>query len=290
MQKKIGLIILCLSVAVAFDCLWAGTNPVRAEEYRFKIDFGKARPIERIVVDRNLSIKTDPGENWVKVNFDSNLANHKGDHIPINRLNVAINDRNFELDRGPFEVDSKNLSNNDKLFLSFSLNLTPADRPGNYQGKITFETQLKKVTFQLEVEVEPWVRIEADQSLIRMDQTMKEDFKLQSSIPLHVRVASNTDWVLSANLANDSKVPIQIKLDQELAREGIRSLFPMGERLETEKKALFNGNATVSPSDSYWAEMSMAVYIGNFTKYPAGEQLFQIRFLLELWDQKTVNL
>lgn len=290
MEKKIWGIIFCLLFLSAFDCLWAGSNPVRAEEYRYKIDFGKARPIENLVIDRNLSIKINPGEDWLKVNFDSFLGNQKGEHIPLNRLNLAVNDRNFDLDHGPFEIDSKALSPNDKLFFTFSLNLAPADHPGNYQGMITIETPLKKVSFQLEVEVQPWVRIETDQILIRMDQVAREDLKLQSSIPLTIRVASNSKWVLSVNLDKDIKVPLQLRLNQQQVTQEIQSLFSSGEFLETEKKALATGNATVRPSESYWAEISTAVYIDDFIKYPAGERLFQIRFLLELWDQKTVNL
>lgn len=290
MHRKMWRLIFCLLFLSAFDYLWAGTNPVRAEEYRYKIDFGKARPIESLMIDRNLSIKINPGEDWVKVDFDRYLDNQKGDQIPCNRLNLAINDRNFELDHGPFEVGSKTISINDKLFLTFSLNLTPADRPGNYHGTITIETPQKKIAFQLEAEVQPWVRMETDQSFIRMDQVTKEDFKLQSSIPLTIRVASNASWVLSANLAKDSKVPIRLKLSQQWLNNDIQSFFHSGGCLEIEKKALAAGNATVSRSESYWSELSMAVSIDDFIKYPAGERLFQLRFLLELWDQKTVNL
>ncbi len=287
MRKAIWRIILCF---IALNCLWAGFNPVKAAEYRYKIDFGKARPIESLVIDRSLSIKINPGEDWVKVYFDSFLDNQRGEHIPVNRLNMAINDRNFELDHSPFEIDSKALSLNDKLFFTFSLNLTPADRPGNYQGIIIIETSEKKITFQLGAEVQPWVRIETDQSFIRMDQAAKEDLKLQSSIPLTIRVASNSKWVLAVNLARDSKVPLQLKMDQQLANLEIQRLFSAGGRLETEKKVLAAGNATVVRSESYWTEIKTLIYIDDFIKYPAGEQSFQLRFLLELWDQKTVKL
>ena len=287
MQAKIGWMVFCFLILSSFDCLWSGANPVRAEEYRYKIDFGKARPVESLVLDRNLSIKTNPGENRIKVDFDSALSNHNGDHISINRLNLSINDRNFELDRGPFEVDSQT---DDKLFLTFSLKLTPADHPGDYQGTVSIETPLKKISFQLEVEVEPWVRMETDRFLIRMDQVTKEDFKLRSAVPLTIRLASNTKWVLSVNSTQKSKVPLQLKLERQRGNNAIQDLFQSGGHLETDKKALAAGISTVSPSESYWSEIDLVVYIDDFNKYPAGEELFQLRFLLELWDKKTVNL
>ncbi len=290
MQKKIVLVILCFLNIIAFDCLWAKANPVRAQEqYRFKINFGKARPIESLIIDRNLSIKTNPGEDLIKVDFSSYLDNQKGEHIHFNRLKLAINDRIFDLDKGPFEVEPKTFSPDDKLFLTFSLNLTPSDYPGSYQGSITFQTSHKKITFQLEVEVQPWVRMETDQKLIGLEQVTKEDLKLFSPIPLTIRVASNTNWVLSVNLARDIKVPIQLKLGQQQHND-IQSFFQSGGSLEIGKKPLAAGNSTVRSCDSYWLELPIAVFIDEFYKYPAGKQLFQIRFLLELWDQKTVRL
>lgn len=287
MQKKFLGIIFGLLFLIIFDCLWVGSNPVRAEEYRYQIDFGKARPIESLVLDRNLSIKTNPGENRIKIDFDSVLSNHNGDHISISRLNLSINDRLFELDHSPIEVDSRT---DGKLFLTFSLKLTPADRPGNYQGMVTFETPLKKISFQLKVEVQPWVRMETDQRLIRMDQVTKDEFKVQSSIPLTIRLASNAKWVLSVNAAQKSKIPLHLKLERHRGNNAIQDLFQSGGSLETDKKALAAGIPTVSPSESYWSEIDLLVYIDDFIKYPAGERQFQLRFLLELWDQKTVNL
>jgi len=123
-----------------------------------------------------------------------------------------------------------------------------------------------------------------------MDQVAREELKLQNSIPITIRVSSNSKWVLSVNLAKDSKVPLQLKPDQHSVSQDIQSLLSAGERLETEKKALVAGNATVIRSESYWAEIKTAVYIDDFIKYPAGEQLFQLRFLLELWDRKTVKI
>lgn len=291
MQKKIMLIILCFLVIIAFDCFLVKNNPVRAEyrEYKYKIDFGKARPVERLTLNRNLSIKTTPVEDWVKVEFDLSLSNQNGDSIPINRVNLDINDRHFELDEGPFEINSKKKSFTDKLFLTFSLNLTPADRPGIYQGSIRIHTPLKKITFQLEIEVQPWVRMETDQRLININQVTKEDFRIQSPMPLTIRVASNTKWVLSANLLKDTKAPLWLHMSRWREND-IQSIIRSGERLEMGKKALAAGNATTSRSELYWAELSMVVYIEDFIKYPAGEGLFQLRFLLEIWDQKTVKL
>lgn len=291
MQKKIALVILGFLVIVAFDCFLAKKSLAKAEirEYCYKVDFGKARPVENLTLNRNLSVKTNPGEDWIKVDFDSSLRNKNGEYLPINRLNLSINDRHFQLDKGPFEINLKQDSFTDKLFLIFSLNLTPADRPGKYQGSIGIQTPLKKITFQLEVEVEPWVRMEADQRMINISQVAKEDFILQSPMPLTIRVASNTDWVLSANLLQNDKAPICLKLTRWQEKD-IQNLFRSGERLETEKKALAAGSATVNRSETYWAELSMTVYIEDFIKYPAGERLFQLRFLLEIWDQKTVKL
>lgn len=288
MQKKIALIISYFLAIIAFDCFLAKHNLVRAE-YMYKIDFGKARPVERLTLTRNLSVKTNPGEDWVKVEFDSSLSNQNGDYLPINRVNLAINDRHFELDGGPFEINSKKISSMDKLFLTFNLTLNPADRPGIYQGSIRIQTLSEKITFHLEVEVQPWVRMEADQRLININQVTKEDLKLQSPVPLTIRVASNTSWVLSANLAKDNKVPLRLQPVRRREND-IQNLFRSGERLETGKKALAAGNATVNRFESYWAEVSMIVYIDDFIKYPAGERLFQLRFLLEIWDQKTVKL
>lgn len=290
MQRKILSIIFGLLFLCVFDYFWVGANPVRVEAYRFKVNFGKARPIENMVVERNLSIKTSPGENWVKVGFDSALNNRDGDHISINRLTLSINDRNFQLDRGPFEVDSKAVSFEDKLFLNFSLNLTPGDCPGNYQGTVIIETSMKKVAFQLEVEVQPWVRLETDQTLIRLDQVNKEDFKVRSSVPLTIRLASNAKWVLSVNLGENSNIPFQLRLEQQRGIAEIQYLFEPGGRLGKEKRVLAVGNSTVRRSESYWAEVHLAVYIDDFYKYPAGERLLQLCFLLELWDQKTVKI
>jgi hypothetical protein len=108
-------------------------------------------------------------------------------------------------------------------------------------------------------------------------------------MPLTIRVASNTQWVLSANLVQDTKTPLWIQLSRWREYD-IQNLIRWGELLEMGKKPLAAGNATVSRSESYWTELSMAVYIEDFIKYPAGEGLFQIRFLLEIWDQKTVKL
>lgn len=290
MQKKLTLIIFGFLVMVAFDCFMVKNSLVKAEirEYCYKVDFGKARPVESLTLNRNLSVKTNPEEDWIKVEFDSSLGNQNGEYLPINRLNLSVNDRDFQLDKGPFEINLKQDSFTDKLFLIFSLNLTPADRPGNYHGSIRIQTPLKKIIFQLEVQVEPWVRMEADQRRINISQATKEDFKLQTSAPLTIRVASNTDWVLSANLLQNNKPPIRLKMTR-WQENNIQNLFRSGERLETEKKALAAGNATVNRSESYWAELSMTVYIEDFIKYPAGEHLFQFRFLLEIWDQKTVK-
>lgn len=291
MQKKITLIVCCFLVIIAFDCFLVKNKPVRAEfkEYRSKIDFGKARPVESLTLNRNLSVKTSSEEDWVKVEFDSYLSNQNGDYIPNHRVTLDINDRHFQLDKGPFEINSKKVSFTEKLLLIFSLNLTPADRPGIYQGSIRFQTPLKKITFQLEVEVQPWVRMETDQRLINLNQVTKEDVKLQSPMPLTIRVASNAQWVLSANLVKDTKTPLWISLSRWREND-IQSLIRSGEFLEMKKKPLAAGNGTVSRSESYWVELSIVVYIEDFIKYPAGECLFQLRFLLEIWDQKTVKL
>lgn len=290
MQKKLLSIIFGLFFLCAFDYFWVGANPVRAEAYRYRINFGKARPIENMVVERNLSIKTSPGEDWVKVSFDSALDNRDGDHISTNRLTLSINDRNFKLDRGPFEVDLKALSFDDKLFLNFSLKLTPGDSPGNYQGIVTIETPIKKIAFQLEVEVQPWVRLETDRTLIRLDQVNKEDFKVSSSVPLTIRLASNAKWVLSVNLGENSKIPFQLRLEQQRGIAEVQYLFEPGGRLGKERRVLAVGNSTVRRRESYWAEVDLVVYIDDFYKYPAGERLLQLRFLLELWDKKTVTI
>jgi hypothetical protein len=291
MQKKITLIAFCFSIIIAFDSFLVKNNPVRAEykEYQYKIDFGKARPVESLILNRNLSVKTNSEEDWVKVEFDSSLSNQNGEYIPINRISLDLNNRHFQLDKGPFKIDSKKILFTDKLLFIFSLNLTPADHPGIYQGSIRIHTSLKTITFQLEVEVQPWVRMETDQRLINLNQVTKEDVKLQSPMPLTIRVASNTQWVLSANLVQDTKTPLWIQLSRWREYD-IQNLIRWGELLEMGKKPLAAGNATVSRSESYWTELSMAVYIEDFIKYPAGEGLFQIRFLLEIWDQKTVKL
>ena len=290
MQKKFLSIIFGLLFLCVFDYFWVGANPVRAEVYRYKINFGKARPIENMVVERNLSIKTSPGENWIKVSFDSALTNRDGGYISINRLTLSINDRNFKLDRGSFEIDSKALSFDNKLFLNFSLNLTPGDCPGKYQGMVTIETPMKKIAFQLEIEVQPWVRLETDQSLIRLDQVTKEDFKVCSSVPLIIRLASNAKWVLSVNLGENGKVPFQLRLEQQRKNNEVQYLFEPGGRLGRDKKPLAVGDSTVRHSGSYWTEIELAVYIDDFYKYPAGEGVLRLRFLLELWDQKTVKI
>lgn len=236
MQKKITLIVCCFLVIIAFDCFLVKNKPVRAEfkEYRSKIDFGKARPVESLTLNRNLSVKTSSEEDWVKVEFDSYLSNQNGDYIPIHRVTLDINDRHFQLDKGPFEINSKKVSFTEKLLLIFSLNLTPADRPGIYQGSIRFQTPLKKITFQLEVEVQPWVRMETDQRLINLNQVTKEDVKLQSPMPLTIRVASNAQWVLSANLVKDTKTPLWISLSRWREND-IQSLIRSGEFLEMKK-------------------------------------------------------
>lgn len=292
MQKRVAHFSLCLLMIIAFDLMSGQVNSVKAAmgEHRFKIDFGKAQPVEMITIERNLSVKTNQGENRFRVNFEPYLANQKGEHIPINRLELSINDRRFELDHGAFEIDAETLSINDKLFLTFSLSLVPADRPGLYQGMMTIETPQKKINFQLEVQVQPWVRLETDERSINVNQVFKEDLKVKSPTPFTIRVASNTNWVLSANLEKESKVPLQLKLGRYSGGNDIQNLFLPGGRLETEKSALATGAATVKPSESYWSELSFDIFIDDFSKYPAGGRLFKIRFLLELWERKTVNL
>lgn len=292
MQKRSALFSLFFLMFIAFDVISGQANSLKAAsgEYRFKIDFGKAQPVETIMVERNLSIKTIQGENRIRVDFEPYLANQKGEHIPIKRLELSINDRKFQLDDGAFEIDTETLSINDKLFLTFNLSLSPVDHPGLYQGVMSIQTPQKKIIFQLGVEVQPWVRMETDERFINLDQVSKEDLKVKSPMPLTVRVASNTNWVLSANLEKENKVPLLLKLGRYNGGNDIQNLFLPGGRLGIEKLALAAGAATVKPSESYWSELSFDMFIDDFIKYPAGEQLFKIRFLLELWEQKTVNL
>ena len=298
MSKKFWLNVLGLMLFFMSAVLAGDIHPVAAES-NLKLDFGEITPFDVTIVERTLPVAVVKEKiNKIIVEFDPALSDPSGLTIPMRRLKMAVNDQLYALKDYASPIDLTAVSPDSGLYhFMFSLELTPADLPGLYEGKVLIKYQTgavwNSINACLSVEIEPWVRIEANQKQINLDQISADNTKLQNAIPFNIKVASNSSWILYMEKVQSEEtgreIPLAVKVIprkmESHSAQGIQNLALSETILSKEKMALGAGNATVI-NGLYWAEIDLALFLRDFINCPAGNQILLLQFTVGLWDNR----
>lgn len=279
--------ILFLTITLILSLLFGFITPVLAKDTTYRIDFGKAEPWEETMIERSLLIRSvSPDFNSITVETDPDLVNASGRKISAHRLKLAVNNQLFSLGDAPVKIKKTQLTPGNILNFQVKLILEPQDAPGIYQGnfmiRVEGDNSRDNLIVEMFVEVKPWVRMEANTTLLILDQLGKEHSVLQNSKPLEINVASNTDWVLYVTLPKSAT-----KLDDR--KITIKALA--ASRIQTEPEFVLSSKdgrrrlaiGTQTTVRGYWDQIILAVMVKDLIKLPAGRYNFEIFLKLEQW-------
>jgi hypothetical protein len=291
---------LLLQTLIFIICLISLKTPVMAGE---AVDFGRVTASQFIVVARNMMVTIPVSCGGVMIESSYGLINSQNhDKIPRERMTLLWSNKTIPLDEPQVFIDFKGLSQTAPVNLKLNLELRPIDRPGCYTGEILLrywklnpESPDRKqwlsespVSIPVKVSIEAWVNLQSDIPLLKLESIIFHGNRdLQSSEPLNLKVASNTDWIIYLDLYGtaEGNLPLAIKTSGGQAR-GYRGIEQMGIGLFQSRKPVAAGAPTVNEMQ-YWCKVPVNISVNDFAKCPAGIYKFKLHFSGEIYDAKS---
>jgi hypothetical protein len=268
---------------------------VRAADYSVNLDYGKVQPIEAVTISKKIpaAIGVQKADGLL-VELNPALTGPRQRTLPLKRLKLFLNQELFQLTDAPLTIPfSKTFKNQNIIGLAFDLNLNPEDYPGTYQGKVVIRPwvegplgrELKhSITIHISVQIQPWVRIEALQSAVNLEDTSYAENQILNNQPLVLRIASNTNWVLFYR-TDPKSPPTAIQPEIMIQPQGNQpiQIIPAKSAGSNNRKDLALGGSTTA-AGAYWSELSLTLIIPNFTKHVSQNYSFPLQFAVGLWD------
>jgi hypothetical protein len=263
----------------------------QAAAYVINLNFGKAKPLETVILNQMVPAvfaaeKLDGIQIEVTESLSGTTVKQK---IPDSRIRLLLDGRPFQLATSTFAIDfDHQIKTADSINLGLELKLNPKDHSDLYTGTILLKTWAnrngkkkwqKAFKIKLTVEVQPWIKIQADPKQVTLDQVNYTGFRLANLQPLRIRIAANTDWVLGCNLdAADCGLRPTVRI-----QSGQTGLQILNTTLAVTAK---RQNLAVGAA-AHWREILLGIEINDFHKYPSSEYTIPLRFTALVWDRKT---
>jgi hypothetical protein len=271
--------------------------PVHAMDYTLSLDFDKVKPVESITrttpITTKFSVARVDGIQ-VKVNRPlSGVVTHKT--VPAVRMRLLINGQPFQLANSTVTINfADQIRSTDAINLALELTFNPEDPADRYNGEITLKTWVKNaagakkwndvITVKLTAAVQPWIKIQQESVAVILEEADYANGKLVNSQPFKLRIAANSNWVLTCKLTDDCILKPTVKI-LSLSPAGRVQVLNPNFMVTTDRRNLALGPATTI-GGSLWTDLRLNIEIKNFTKYTAGEYTIPLQFAAFLWGAK----
>ncbi len=211
---------------------------------------------------------------------------NQNQYIPLNRLQVQVEDSFYQLKQGNTIIDLDRISGAGltRLPVVFTYTVKPYDLPGIYETVLNFREIgrdgqiLDSYQLPLRIEVGSWIRIETQSPEIIMGPS-RESFNIYTLLPGVIKVAGNVNWELTGFMALEDIFQgeeLYLKAFQ-VEGQAFQVVNPQGVSISTRPQLLASGVPTILGED-YWVEVPFTMEIKDYTRIPAGRITFPLVF------------
>jgi hypothetical protein len=268
-----------------------------AMDYSTALNFDKAKPIKTLTLTKSIPTtfaaeKVDGVQ--IEVNEPLSGANVK-QTIPAVRMRLLLNGHSFQLANSTVTINfADQIKTANLINLALALTINPEDRADYYTGKITLKTWVNEtagkkwqniVAIKLAVEIQPWIKMQCDSNQIVLDQVNYSQAHLANLQPLHLLIASNSNWILTCRL-NDINCELRPKVKIISGQTNRLQVFNQNQGITVNRQNLASGTATAT-SNSYWLNLGVEIELTDVIKYAAKEYNIPLQFTVLLWDGKS---
>jgi hypothetical protein len=288
----------CFHTFFCFIFLFFISGPrltIQAADYYINLDYGKVKPIEAISLSRTIPAAIGVQKaDGILVDFNPVLTGPEQRTLPSKRLKLFANRKLFQFTGTPLTIPfSDTVKNRNIIGLAFDLNVNPQDYPGKYEGKVIIRPWVEgpqgrewdhTITIRISVQIQPWVRIEALQNTVSLEDASGSNSQIQNTQPLVLRIASNSNWILFSGTDPESpQTVIQPEIVIQPRGDPSIQITPVKSAGFNNRKNMASGGSTTA-AGGYWLELNLMLIIGNFTKYVSGKHTIPLQFTVELRD------
>jgi hypothetical protein len=283
----------CFLTLFLLSGAWQATQ---AADYSINLDYGKVKPVAAVTLSKTIpaAIAVQKAEG-ISIELVSALTGPEQRTLPSKRLQLSFSKELYQFAATPLIITFSSAQKSQNIIgLAFDLSLDPKDYPGKYQGKVVIRPWINgtegrewkhTIIINVSVQVQPWVRIEATQTAVALEDTSYSNSQLRNITPFILRVASNTNWVLFCRSEFES---LQTEIEPEIivkpkGNQAIQ-IFPAKSEWQNNRKQLALGKATTT-AGGYWYELDVILMIPNFTKYISKKYSLPLQFAVDLWDE-----
>jgi hypothetical protein len=267
-----------------------------AKDYSVNITFDKVKPIETLALTRTIAVDFAPEKiDGLQVEVIKPLtgANYR-QIVPSSRIRLLLNNQPFQLTNSPVTITfGDRIKTADLVNLSLELTVKPEDHADNYHGIITLKTRNNGsagktwkniVVIQLAAEVEPWVKMRCETNRVLLDQADYTKTSLTNLQPLYLKIASNSNWILTCNLNADCELHPIVKI--VTGKTNKLQVFNQNIEINAKRRDLAIGSATVT-GGNYWLVLGIGVELTDIIKHNAQKYKIPLQFTLRSWDSKS---
>ncbi|MGD9156022.1 MAG: hypothetical protein PVG90_11060 [Bacillota bacterium] len=286
------LILFCL---IAYSLL--KLPPAQARDYAITLDFDQVKPVASITRTATImaaftAAKVDGIR--VKVNRPlSGAVTHKT--VPAGRMRLLVNGQPFQLANSTVTINfADRIRNAAAINLALELTFNPEDPADRYHGAITLKTWANNaagakewnnvINVKLTAVIQPWIKIQQNPPVVILEKADYGAGKLVNRQPLQLRIAANSNWVLTCKLTGDCLLKPSVKILAVNPTNRAQVLNP-DFTVTANRRNLALGPATVA-ANRLWTELRLNIEIKDFTKYPAGKYTIPLQFAAFLWGPK----
>jgi hypothetical protein len=268
-----------------------------AMDYSLNINFDKVKPLETVTLLETIPVTLTPEKvDGFQVEVSESLTGVQHKQIlPSSRMRIMMNGQPFQLTNSPVTVIFANQNKTaDRINLAIELRIKSEDRADSYSGKIILKTWNNGVSgkvwnnsiaINLTAVIQPWFKIQCDSDQMVLDQVSYSQARLVNPEPLQLRIASNSNWVLTCNIAN-SKCELHPMVRIISGQTPHLQVINSNSVITVNRHILASGTATAR-NGRYWLELGIGIEIRDVIKYAAKEYTIPIQFNLLLRDDKS---
>jgi hypothetical protein len=268
-----------------------------AMDYFLNINFGKVKPSESLSLTQPIPMAFPPEKvDGIQIEVTGPLSGvNEKQTIPVGRIRFLLNDQSFQLANSTVTINfADRIKTADQLNLALELKISPEDRADHYTGKLTLRTWVNGnegkqwqhvVVVKIATEIQPWIKMQCETNQIVLDQMDFSAANLANRQPVQLRIASNSNWVLTCNL-NGSDCGIHPTIKILSVRNSQLQILNQNANVTADRKNLVLGSAT-GTSAAYWIDLLLGIEINEYTKYPTKTYTIPLQFTALLWDGKA---
>ena len=264
-----------------------------AINYPIAVNFGKIQPEQTTAANRILPFSLNTAQaDGVLVETAGLTGANSRQILPSNRMKLSVGDQSYPLTNSSLKiVFGEHHKTKNTLNFTLTMELLPSDLPDKYSGLLIIRPWLdtpqgrkwnNTITAQLTVEVQPWIKLLCEPTVITLETTRYSSRSIQNEQPLQIRIASNTNWVLYCRLKSSQGELIPFITVSSPASAGVQT-FNRLTGFSNNRKNLAAGRMTTT-NGKYWCDLLLTLEIKNVINYPTGKYQIPLQFSAEFWN------